>query len=370
MKVLYTLDTLNRGGAETLVLDICKNASRFGISPYFVAFGGGALEVQFRSGNFPAYWIERRAPLDLKLVFHLRRLLRREAIDIVHCSQPVEAIHIYLASFGTRTKCVQTHHGVFPEMRNKIAARLISPLIDANIYVSKSLREWLESELRLNTQKTFYLVHNAVDESRLEPTGRDIRKELGIGPGTEVLGNLGNFLPTARKAQLTICKAFFKVISRNREVAFIFAGRTANGGEEYRDRCVAYCEEKGILDRVFFLGERTDIPDILHSLDLYVSASLAEGLPLAVIEAMLAKVPVILSDIEEHLEVSDNARCAHVFPVGDPDKLAEAIIDQLDDKKKRDSLASRGREFAYAAFTMEAHFKVLKKIYKGLLNKA
>ena len=69
--------------------------------------------------------------------------------------------------------------------------------------------------------------------------------------------------------------------------------------------CVEFLREKRIADKVHFLGGRSDVPDILDALDVFVFSSLHEGLPVAVSEAMLAKVPMIVSDIEPLLEASD-----------------------------------------------------------------
>ncbi len=368
MNVLYTLDSIERGGAETFVLDLCRNASRFGITPAFVAFGGGTLESEFQKGKFRFFKIERRAPFDMRLIMSLRKLIKELEVDIVHTSQPVEAVHTYFAVAGTKVKCVQSHQGVYAEKRNKLAARLITPLVDHNIVVSMGARKWLKSELGVNTQKNFSLVYNAVDASRMTPTGHDIRAELGIDNKTFLLGHVGTFLPTGIKDQLTICRALQKVLTKHDDIALIFSGRTAKGGAAYLDRCMSFCKKEGIADRVFFVGVRDDIPDILHALDLFVFASVAEGLPLAVIEAMLSRIPVVVSDIEQLLEVTDGGRTACVFSAGDAEALANAITSLIADAKLRESISAAGLDYATRTFSMEAHFGVLREIYSGLLQ--
>ncbi|MDH3491978.1 MAG: glycosyltransferase [Acidobacteriota bacterium] len=368
MNILYTLDSLNRGGAETFVLDLCRNAGRFGITPVFAAFGGGTLEDDFRAGGFEFIKIERRAPLDPRLVIRLRKLIREFNIDIIHTSQPVEALHAYFAAFLTRTKCIQSHQGVYSEKRNKIAARFITPLVDANITVSESLRIWLENELRVDTSKRFYLAYNSVEPSRLAPTGNDVRDELGIAKEALVIGNVGNFMVSGRKEQLTICRAFSKLPADERKLALIFAGKARLGEQDYLERCKAFCADAGIADLVFFLGERDDIPDVLKALDIFVFASVAEGLPIALIEAMLAGLPVVASDIPQNLEVTNQGQTARIFPVGDPDSLAGAIHELANDPVAREKTAAAGRDFALKKFTMESHFETLLGIYREVMG--
>jgi len=94
---------------------------------------------------------------------------------------------------------------------------------------------------------------------------------------------------------------------------------------------------------------------------------LQEGLPVAVTEAMLAKVPMIVSGIEPLLEVSDNGKYAEVFPVKDDSELADKILKLLKSKSLRENLASRAFDFAAENFSIEAHLRELKKLYASIL---
>ena len=127
-----------------------------------------------------------------------------------------------------------------------------------------------------------------------------------------------------------------------------------------------FCIENKIIERVHFLGARSDVPDVLDALDLFVFSSLHEGLPVAVSEAMLAKVPMIVSDIEPLLEASNNGEFAEVFEVKNAEMLSEKILKLLKDKTLREELASRAHEFAKENFSIEAHLRQLKKLYESL----
>src|ERR1700730_13451004 len=111
MKILYMLDSLNRGGAETLALDICRNARANGMDLTFVASGGGDLESDFRHSGADFIRLQRRLPLDAALVWRLRRIIQERNIRVAHSQQPVEALHLYIATRGLSTKCVLTLHG-------------------------------------------------------------------------------------------------------------------------------------------------------------------------------------------------------------------------------------------------------------------
>ena len=127
------------------------------------------------------------------------------------------------------------------------------------------------------------------------------------------------------------------------------------------------CREAGISDRVSFLGSRNDVADILEALDVYVFSSYYEGLPVAVTEAMLAGVPMIVSDIEPLREATDNGQYAEIFPVEDFETLANKMLHLATDEDARRMQAKQAQQFALDNFSIDAHFRELKKIYEKLL---
>jgi glycosyltransferase involved in cell wall biosynthesis len=214
------------------------------------------------------------------------------------------------------------------------------------------------------------MIHNGVDEKRLRPSGNSIKAELEMDEEDLLLGMIANFRPDPTKDQMTVCRALPGVFEKFEEAKFIFVGNVSAGGEENFERCIRFCVENGIGEKVFFLGGRDDVPDILDSLDLFVFSSLQEGLPLSVTEAMLAKVPLIVSDIPQLLEVTDNGKCAETFATKNYEELAERILKLLKDKSLREKLAARAFDFARQNFSIEAHLEGLKTLYLNLLEPA
>ena len=146
----------------------------------------------------------------------------------------------------------------------------------------------------------------------------------------------------------------------------VFAGRIEDGAEGKMADCLNVCIENGIADRVHFLGGRGDVPDILAALDVFVFSSLHEGLPVAVSEAMLADVPMIVSDIGPLLEATGDGEFAEVFPVGDHAALTEKLLMLLHDPSKRDDLSKRAKKFALENFSIDAHMRELVSLYQAL----
>ena len=372
MRVLHLLDSLNRGGAETLALDGCRNARAAGLDLTFAATGGGELEDDFRSSGAHFVRLSRRAPLDLRLAGQLRRLIRERAVEVVHCHQAVEALHAYLATRGDRrVKRVLSFHLCTADTKNRLALKFLAPRMDANVAVSRDLLACLDAEGGFATAKNFHVVYNGVDAARLRRTatatgaGR-LRLELKLTEGDLLLGMIGNFYADARKDQLTICRALPVLFRRAPHAHFAFAGgHTGEGATRIYQECVDYCREQGITDRVHFLGRRADVADVLGALDIFVFSSRKDSFGVAVVEAMLAGVPAVVSDIGALLEVTKGGEYASVFRTGDADDLARRLCELVEDRARRVRLAEVARRWAAAEFGIETHIANLLKLYKS-----
>ncbi|HMS40154.1 MAG TPA: glycosyltransferase family 4 protein, partial [Pyrinomonadaceae bacterium] len=239
------------------------------------------------------------------------------------------------------------------------------PRMDANIVVSEGLQKWHAEKDKLDT-KNFRVIYNGADEKRLKPSGKSLREELNLDENALIIGMVGNFYRAERKDQITLVKSLPKVFAEIENAHCVFAGKIESGAEDKFADCMSFCIENKIIERVHFLGARNDIPDVLDALDVFVFSSLHEGLPVAVSEAMLSKVPMIVSDIEPLLEASANGKYAEVFEVKNAEMLSEKIIKLLKDKNGREMLANRAYEFAKDNFSIEAHLRELKKLYESL----
>lgn len=370
MKVLHLLDTLNRGGAEMQALDVCRNALDFGIDLTLVTMKGGLMEADFRASGVDFEKLNRRFPFDLFLASQLRKTIKERRIEIVHGYQAVEGLHLYAAARGMKNvKKVLSFQGFLTDRKNRLALKFLIPRMDANVVVSRGLQKWHAEIDKLDTEN-FQVIYNGADAKRLQPSGKSLREELGLDESSLLIGMVGNFYQAERKDQMSLCKALPRVFAEIPQANCVFAGKIEPGAEDKMADCINFCIENKIIERVHFLGARSDVPDVLAALDVFVFSSLHEGLPVAVSEAMLARVPMIVSDIEPLLEASANGEYAEVFPVKNVEILTEKILKLLKNADLRADLAKRAHEFAKENFSIEAHLRNLKKLYDSLSDKS
>jgi L-malate glycosyltransferase len=368
MRVIHFIDSLNMGGTETLTLDVCRNASRLGLDVTLVTCNGGTLQKQFEASGVEIVRLPRRLPIDPMVVQGLRRVIKERGARVVHGHQAVDGIHLYMATRGMPdVKTVLSYHGYLTDVKNRVALKMLIPRVDANIVVSEGLKDWLHERDGLDTSK-LKVLYNGVDSNRLQPTGRSVRRELGIPDVAPLAGMVGNFYRDPRKDQLTVVKALPRVFERLPDTHFVFAGRLEPGAEDKLAKCKELCAQTGITDHVHFLGPRSDVPDILTELDLFVISSLQEGLPIAFNEAMLAGTAVLASDIGPHIEASDGGQYAELFETQNESELAEKMIALLTDAQRREVLAAKALYFANETFSIDAHLKRLVSLYDSLFT--
>lgn len=369
IRVLYYLDSLGRGGAEMQALDVCRNAVSAGLEMTLIAGSGGAVEEDFRGAGIEFLRFDRRYPVDLRLAGQIRNVVKERGIEIVHGYQAVDGLHLYLATRGfAAVRKVLSFQGFIPDKKNRIISKFLIPRMDANISVSRGLQKWLAEKDGLDTGD-FKIIYNGADPARLSPTGKSLKKELNLPDHALLIGMIGAFYRDPRKDQFTVCRALPKVLADIDNVHCIFAGRVEQGAEPKFEECVRFCADNNISDRVHFLGARSDVPDILAELDVFVFSSLHEGLPVAVSEAMLAGVPMVVSDIEPLLEATRDGQFAQVFPVRDHRALRDKLVELLRDQSVRTDLADRAQRFACENFSINAHLRDLRQLYENLIKK-
>lgn len=379
---MHILDSLNRGGAEMLALDVCRNARANNLDLIFVATGGGDLEAEFQSSGVDFVRLQRQAPFDVRLVAALRRLIRERGIEIIHCHQAVEALHAYAATAGLKTemsikhKHVLSFHLCTADRKNTFALKFLAPRMDANIAVSHDLLQCLARAGGFDVKANFHVVHNGVDARRLQrlqgeregdaSASGGLRRELGLGEDDVLFGMVGNFYPDARKDQMTVCRALPALFAQKANAHFVFIGARSSDAPHIYDDCVAYCCAHGIADRARFLGKREDIANVLRALDVFVFPSREEGLGIAAIEAMMMGLPLVVSDIAVLREVTADGKHALVFKTGDAEDLTRRLIEINSDASLRRQMGGATQEWATQQFGIESHINKLKELYEKL----
>jgi glycosyltransferase involved in cell wall biosynthesis len=366
MRVLQLLDTLERGGAETLVLDVCRNASRHGIDAIFATSSGGELLGEFQQSGVRVYVLKRTAKLDFGIIRDLRSIIKKEHVEIVHAHQAMDGLHVFLATTGLDVARILSFHGYAYTLRKRLALRYLVPRVDANIAVSDT---YLKSLLTLEPswqEDWFKVLHNGIDVERIGTEQSSLRAELGLDRATPLFGMIGNF--GRWKDQATICRGLPSVFHSIPRAHFVFTGDSLGSDTRLIEECKQICVDLEITERVHFLGRRMDVGSVLRSLDVAVSSSLQDTFGLAPVEAMFLGTPVLLSDIPPFLEITDNGRVATFFHTRNEVDFANALAAIWKDIDRARSKAQAAKRWVTGRYTIDAHLCELERLYAKVLD--
>jgi sugar transferase (PEP-CTERM/EpsH1 system associated) len=366
--IVQLLHALTVGGAEVLAARLARRLRdeyRF----VFVCLDGlGELGEQLRGAGFPVHVLGRRPGLDWRCPLRLARVLGRERADLVHAHQYTPFFYGLMGRLLCRRPPVLfTEHGRWlPDIRRPrriLANRLLVERRDRIVGVGKSVRQALIRNEGLPARRVG-VVYNGIDVHAFGDTRHDrpaVRREIGLGPHDLAI------LQVARldhlKDHATAVRALARVARERPEARLVLIGE----GPE-RAKIEACVREYKLAGRVVFLGLRRDVARLLAAADLFLLTSISEGIPLTVLEAMAAGLPVVSTRVGGVPEIVADGQTGLLAPAGDDEALAAVILQLAGNENLRRQLGDAGRERARTRFSEERMVGEYARIYEEMLH--
>jgi glycosyltransferase involved in cell wall biosynthesis len=305
--------------------------------------------------------LARRSTSDLRPWPELIRQLRHRRIDVLHAHK--FGSNVWAAALGRPARVPviicheQTWSYVGRPLRRILDRHLIARASDAFLAVSSEDGRRMV-EIEGIDARDVLVVPNSIAPG--QPSGRDIRAELGISPDAPVIGAVGRLFP--QKAPHVLIEAAAMLVPEFPRLQVLLVG---DGPE--RPRVTALARKLGIAAAVRVLGMRSDVPDILAALDVGVLSSAWEGTPLAVIEYMGAGLPIAATAVGGVPDLIVDGVHGKLVPPDEPTALADAISQLLGAPELAAEMGRRARERQRREFTLEALVGRLQSLYSELL---
>jgi sugar transferase (PEP-CTERM/EpsH1 system associated) len=346
-RIAHVLFSLETGGAEHVALDVLRRLPPQDYDRHVIGLTGpGPLAEEFRRAGITVHVLRKREGVDVPLWLALTALLRRERFDIVHTHNVTPWFYAGPAAALAGARLVHTEHSnLLPAQRRLMAAeRWLARLTRWVIADSEEVRRGLVRQgVPAGALRT---VHNGIDTARFAaPAPSAARTALSLNGAEPVVGIVARLVEI--KDFPTLFEAFRTVLRTVPRAVLLVVG-----DGPLRSALEAEAARLGIAGQIQFLGRRTDIPDIVAALDLFVLCSLSEGLPLTVLEAMAAGVPVVATDVGALREAVQEGRTGLLVPPRSPARLAEAIIALLRDPARRRAMGEEAARLTRARFDL------------------
>lgn len=321
--------------------------------------------------------IERKiSPLsNLKSLWNLYHLIRREKFDVVHVHTPIAAVVGRIAAKMARTPIIiYTAHGFYfhdrmsPRVRNAIVwlEKTLGRMTDMLMTQSSEDAKTAVDEDICPSNKVRW-IGNGVDVQAFHFSTSGIARWPGLSETDRVVGFVGRMV--SEKGIVELIDAMDIVAKAVPDAKLMLVGDTL---DDDRDRGVKdvireKIESYGLESKVVFTGFVNDVPGVMSMMDLFVLPSHREGMPRSIIEAMASGKPVVATDIRGCREEVVDGITGRLVPVNDALALAEAIIEILSDTQKGIDMGVAGRNRAEELFDENMVLGREVEVYRQLL---
>lgn len=374
--VCYFTDTTGFGGAEQALLTLIAGLDRGRWRPTLIYHPSEGVTLLLEQARQLAVTLWSTPPMPDGLQ-GARRMLpftralrtRRPAVFHAHLTWQLAGKYGLLAAISARVPAIvateQLYVDCLPNRWVRLQQRLLALGVGRYLAVSHEVARRLRATYQMPEHK-LQVIYNAVTLQPLTPASRAQRQLRAdrLRAQWTANGSRPLILTLARLDKQKGYPYLLQAATLVPEAMFICAGE----GSE-RATLETQARTLGLADRVLFLGQRSDVPDLLAGCDVFVLPSLYEGLPLSVLEAMAAGKPVIATRIGGTDEAVVDGETGLLVPPADPHALAQAIRALLDNPALAQRLATAGQASVHQKFSAETMVQRTMQVYEELLGR-
>lgn len=357
-RVLHLVEHLHLGGIERLLEQIAANTQdpRATIFCTYETKALSGLGLKIQEQGYDVFTFKKAPGTDLKLIGYLYKLIRREQITVIHTHDfgPTEYA-FYLKILMPSLKLVHTQHTLHHFVRNKkytLFFGFVSNFYTHIISVSKHVQATLIATCPLLNKKHFKVVYNGIDTNRFN-------SEIAATNMNEKL-NLVSICRISAEKNLDYILFTLKQL-KEASIPFHFHHAGSGKTNQALNELKAKAESLGLRDHVTFYGFQENPKPVLEKGDIFVSSSLTEGHPVAVLEAMSLKRLCILSDIPAHREIKTGAYC--LFDLKNTSALFEILKNLYLSKATNLPQLDHARSYVVNEFSIETMVSKYAKLY-------
>lgn len=378
MKVLFVIDTINGSGAERSLVEISQHFTNY--TPVFVhLYKGDQLKPNLEDGGIKVYSLEIPGPRNFsKAAMELEKIYQEEKPDIIHSTLfRSDAVTRKLKSKFDIPLISSFVNNSYNKLRfenqplsMQIKLKLVqfydtytSRKVDLFISNSETIKISKAKSTRVNLDRV-KVIYRGRNVDRFVNLGQTedlnvLKQSLGI-TNKKVLLNVSRLIE--RKGQLDLINAMPAILQEFPDTVLLIAGHGV-----YEEKLNKRAKELGVETMVRILGRRADVPQLLAAADFFVYPSYFEGLPGALIEAMLSEKIIICSDIPENMECVDD-KSAIIFKRGNVADFTQQVLEAMHNAEKFISLGTNAREIAISKFNIDQIAMEYEKTYDQLIS--
>lgn len=352
MHIFHVITTLNKGGAETHLVELCRGLADRGVQ----------LTVAYLKGD--GYWVSALEALGVHTIFldakryadpfaigRLVRSIEQCAPDIVHAHMPPAELYANFALRLGRSRplVISKHIDEFRFFEGPGEAwleRFCAAPATQVICISQAVADYFARRWPADLSRKLTVVRYGLeptgDSAALGAAATQLRETWGVDGDHVLFGTAARLVP--QKSIDTLLRGFAELRRGHTGVKLALVGQGPLEGE-----LRALSDRLGIANDVIWAGFRTDIPAVMRAFDVFTLTSIYEGFGLVLLEAMEASRPVVASKISAIPEIVIEGQTGLLVPPQDPERLSEAMVEMLA-RPSRVAMGAQGRQRMLDAF--------------------
>ena len=372
-KILYPIIDGQVTGGNIVCLHLIEAALNQGWDVLVNSPSEGQFCDILREKGVKIYHLDTTRSFNWLSAVKMAQLIKKEQVSLVHAHAPFAGsiisslagklagvpviIHAHLQDALSSNYFIRSYQN----MMNYWTSR---KCCDAMIAVSHQVKDALITE-GFDSRK-FHVVHNGTPVNT-QQINTKIRSELNIPEDIPVVIHIGRLCKS--KGQHLLIQAAANLYQLGQEAVYLVVGKDLEQDGAYLNYLKDMAQELGINKSVHFLGHRSDIPQLLALSDLLVLPSYTEGLPLVILEAMAAGLPVVATPVGGIPEAVIHQETGFLVPVEDVRALGDAILRLLQNPHFMQEMGNKGLGMVQKDFSVEKMCKQVFDIYEKVLRR-
>ncbi|WP_310489039.1 glycosyltransferase family 4 protein [Chamaesiphon sp. VAR_69_metabat_338] len=361
-KILYVITKAELGGAQAHVYDLMNSLHR-DYEVHLAVGAAGVLTEKAIDLGIKVHIIDNlkrsiNPTSDLKSIQQCIAIIKLIQPDLVHCHSSKAGVVARIAAWRCRVPVIFTAHGWGFDPRSPLIQRnialgvekILAPISTKVICVSESDRQ-LAIALKVTSPELAVTIHNGIENKPIATAAPERQP-----PKLIMVARFNR----AQKDQQTLMQAIAKL---KEPVELLLVG---TGPDWEASKTIA--KDLGITDRVSFLGDRLDVPELLANSQIFVLSTHYEGAPISILEAMRCGLPIIATNVNGIPEQVADGETGLLVPHQDVDALTAAIANLIKNPDLRQQMGVAGKHKFAKEFTVEQMAEKTELLYRSCLK--
>jgi glycosyltransferase involved in cell wall biosynthesis len=367
IKVVHIVPMLSPGGAERVAVHIVRGLNRQRYEPVVVSFTGrleSDLDHLLEEAGVEVRYLGKRPGFDYRMYQRLPSVLRDCRPDIVHT-------HLHVLRYALPFMLLLKHASLLHTVHN-MAEREVEPRarwIQRYAFNHGVVPVAVADEVALSLERLYRIqrsrvIPNCIPMDRYacpQTPRRQWREGEGFGDNDVLFVCVARFAP--QKNHALLLKAFAQGPASDPNAHLVLVGEG-----DLREQLEQQAKNLGLAGRAHFLGLRTDIPDVLGAMDVFVLSSDYEGNPLSVMEAMASGLPIVSTSVGGVPDLFESGKEGLMLQAGDIQGLSNAMASLLRNREARRSLGMAAARRARKNYDVPKMVQAYEELYENLAN--